>query len=148
MSSKRHCREMSYDPMLMGMGGYGGGFGGGGYGGCSYGGLGSGCGFNFSYILILLLIALQFGRRPSFPPVMPTTSCADGVVSDPGIGAGGYGGLGGFGGFGGFGERGLIDNSVLFILAFYLLVCGCCIGGGGCGFGRGCGCGGFGGRFF
>lgn len=122
MSSKRHCTVDNYYGFYPPMGGYGGGS-----NGCSYGGLGSGSGFNFSYILILLLIALQFGRRRDLPMV---DRCSDGVVSDPGIG----------GGF--LGEnRGLIDNSVLFILAFYLLVCGCCIGGGGCGGNAGCGCG-------
>lgn len=128
-------------PYMYGMGG-GAGYGGGGT--CGNNQVGGGIRLIYA-LLILIVIVLQFGRRP-FPyqggynvgGCSETAATSDDETAAAAFGGFGYPGLGT--GFPFNNES--IDRSVLFIIVVFLLVlCTGCWGGGGTGYGAGGGMG-------
>jgi len=119
--------------MMYSYGGYGmPGYGAGGYSGSCGSGY-AGWGIRWIYaLLVLIVIVLQFARKP-VPAIATTNACGDdGVTTTGAIGNG-------------FFDGELIDRSVLFIIVVFLLILctGCWTGGfanyGSAGFGGGYG---------
>lgn len=119
--SRHHHDDCCCYPMMYGCGmtgGYGGGY----AAGYGFGGWG----IRWIYaLLVLIVIVLQFGRNFDKFGVVQRGPCDDdGSVTRKD----------------GFFDRGLIDNSVLFIIVVFLLIlCAGCSWGGSCGTGGGYG---------